>query len=992
MKSLCTILSFLFSLGALWGQHTVTGTVTSATGEPLIGVNILIKGTGNGTATDIDGTYSIAVPDEKAVLVFTYTGFKGKELVPGALTTLDVVLDEDVELIDEVVVIGYGTQKKSDLTGAISTIKSDEVKRVPSANVEQILQGKVAGVQVTPVSGRPGEGAVVRIRGVGTLNDASPLYVVDGMLLDDISFLNPNDIASIEVLKDASATAIYGSRGANGVVIVSTNQGANHQARFNFSSYYASQQVVRQIDMVNGTEFATLANEVATNEGRKPLFADPEKYGVGTNWQDVIFQTAPIQNYQISANGGNDNVLYNISVNHFDQEGIVRGSRYQRTTVRINNEYSLRKNIKVGHNISLIASKNDYEANVIGMAYQAEPIIPVFDSLGNFADATVRIPVGNPEVSIFYNYNKGNGLRTVGNTYLEAKLLKYFTFKSNFGLDIQQGRSKRYTPVFEVTPTSLQRNEQSSLSVNSDRSNSWLWENTMSFYREWTNHRLNVLGGVTAQEYVFESLGGSRINFPGDTPEFYYLNAGETDGQTNYNTSYEWAMLSYLGRINYTFKDRYLLTASFRADGSSRFGKNNRYGYFPSFAVGWNITNEPFMSSIPLFSRLKLRASWGQIGNDKIGAYAGRPTVTSNLIAVFGRNEAIQNGASIVSLANPDIRWEETTQSNAGFEFGLLDNRLQGNLDYYVRTTNDILVNVPIPEYIGADASPVINAAKVRNQGLDFNVSWRESKGKFDYEIGILGSTVNNEVLALGEGQEEIFGGGLGVGGLLGTRTVVGLPIGAFYGYKVDGLYQSQSDLESYPVQGSEVPGDLRFVDTNNDGVITTADRTYIGSPIPSLIYGFTLSAGYAGFDLAVDFNGQYGNKIINAKKMARFGTYNFEASYLNRWTGEGTSDSEPRVTNGGHNYEFSERFVEDGSFMRLRTIQFGYTLPAQVTSRIKFSSIRFYASGTNLVTWTKYSGYTPEITNASSIIAVGIDQGVYPIAKVITFGLDANF
>ncbi|MCB9270173.1 MAG: TonB-dependent receptor [Lewinellaceae bacterium] len=389
---------------------------------------------------------------------------------------------------------------------------------------------------------------------------------------------------------------------------------------------------------------------------------------------------------------------------------------------------------------------------------------------------------------------------------------------------------------------------------------------------------------------------------------------------------------------------------------------------------------------------MKLRASWGQIGNDKIGAYAGRPTVTSNLIAVFGRNEAIQNGASIVSLANPDIRWEETTQSNAGFEFGILDNRLQGNIDYYVRTTNDILVNVPIPEYIGADASPVINAAKVRNQGLDFNVSWRETKGKFDYEIGVLGSTVHNEVLALGEGQEEIFGGGLGVGGLLGTRTVVGLPIGAYYGYKVNGIYQNQSDLESYPVQGSEVPGDLRFVDTNNDGVITTADRTYIGSPIPTLIYGFNLSAGYAGFDVALDFNGQYGNKVINAKKMARFGTYNFEASYLDRWTGEGTSNTEPRVTNGGHNYEFSERFVEDGSFMRLRTVQFGYTLPDQATSRIKFSSVRFYVSGTNLVTWTQYSGYTPEITNASSIIAVGIDQGVYPIAKVITIGLDANF
>ena len=982
----------LAAFGLQAQQVKVAGNVTSKEdGETLIGVNILIKGTASGTITDFDGNYELTAPSADVTLVFSYTGFETVEIDLAGRTRLDVVMSLSRQLLDEIVVVGYGTQRKSDLTGSISSVKAEELQRIPSANLEQALQGRVSGVQVTPVSGEPGAGAIIRIRGTGTLNDASPLYVVDGMLLNDISFLNLNDVESVEVLKDASATAIYGSRGANGVIIITTKKGQRQEAVFSASAFYGVQNVLKKIDLVNGAQFAQLANEVAINEGRNPLFANPEAFGEGTDWQSVIFQPASIQSYQFSANGGSESIIYNLSLNYFGQEGIVRGSEFQRLTMRLNNEYTLSKRFSFGHNLSMIYTQRDVAADVVPTAYRAEPIVPVRDSLGNFGDATVRVPISNPEAQIFYNNSANFGYRTVGNAYLDVRLPANLVFRSNLGMDLESTQGKSFVPQFEVSPTSLQRNDVSRLSVNQGRTFSWLWENTLSYNKEWTDHRLNLLGGITSQEYTFENLGGGRINFPGESPEFYYLNAGEVLGQTNFNTSFSWSMLSYLFRVNYTLMDRYLFTGSYRIDGSSRFGENNRYGHFPSLALGWNLSNEAFMDNIDFISRLKLRASWGQIGNDKIGAYAGRPTVTTNLNTVLGRDPQLLNGASIVSLANPSIKWEANTQSNAGFEVGLLDNRLVAEVDYYNRVTDDILVSVPIPDYIGADQFPIVNAAKVRNSGFDFNLGWRERRGRVSYNLNLVASTVNNEVLGLGEGQEAIFGGGLGIGGLLGTRTVVGQPIGSYFGYVVEGVFQNQAEIDALPSWGRERPGDLRYADINGDGVITTDDRTFIGSPIPDFIYGLSAGFDVAGFDFVIDFNGQRGNQIINAKKMARFGTYNFEASYLERWTGEGTSNAEPRITNGGHNYEMSDRFIEDGSFLRLRTLQVGYTLPSNLLGQLKLSRLRVYANGTNLITWDSYSGYTPEISSGS-VIDVGIDRGVFPIAKVFTVGLDIGF
>lgn len=982
--------ALLMGSTSLLAQHRVTGIVQTEDGEPLVGASVQVKDSEAGMFSDENGEFSFQLESPNERLLIRYIGYEPQEIAVRGQVNLTVVMLEADNSTEEYVIIGYGRVKKSDLTGSVSSIDAEELAAIPNPSVSQLLQGKAAGLQVTPASGAPGAGAVIRIRGVGTLNDASPLFVVDGMLLDDISFLNPNDIESLEVLKDASATAIYGSRGANGVIIITTRSGSDGQATITVSGYEGMQEVIRKISLTNASEYAELSNELAANEGRPPVFDDLSSLETGTDWQDVIFRQAPIRNYQVAASGGNDRMSYRISGDYLHQDGIIRGGDFDRISLRINNQYQVKSPLVIGHNLSLIYTRSTNAPNVLGNAYRADPTIAPFDSLGNFSNTTLNAPVGNPEAEFFYlDNNSGQSYRAVGNAFAELSFLNDFTLRTNLGVDLGLGLFKNFVPVFFVSP--IQQNQQSRLTAGMDRNQNILWENTLSFNKDLGNHSISAVAGVTTQSFVFENLGGSRINFPAETEEFFFLNAGEIEGQTNYNGSFEWAMLSYLARANYAYNGKYLLTASIRRDGSSRFGVNNRFGVFPSFAAGWNIAEEAFFKGIPVINRFKLRASWGQTGNDKIGAYAGRPVVTSNLNAVFGPDETLNTGASVITLANPDIRWEETTQLDIGAEIGLLDDRFSAEIDYYQRTTNDILVSVPIPAYVGAANNPVINAATVRNSGIDLHLRWQDFVGPFSYSITGIMSTVNNEVLELGEGNEEIFGGGLGVGGLLGTRTVPGLPIGAFYGYEVEGVFQTQEEIDSSPNRGVEVPGDLKFRDVNEDGVITTEDRSYLGSPVPTLIYSGDMEVGYNGIQLLVSIYGQRGNKIINAKKMARFGTPNFETSFLDRWNGEGTSNSEPRITNGGHNYEPSERFLEDGAFTRLRLVQLSYSLPSSILEKIRMNQVQVFVSGTNLFTSQVYSGYTPEITSGS-VIAVGIDQGVYPIAKIWTIGTTLSF
>jgi TonB-linked SusC/RagA family outer membrane protein len=984
---------FLLPLLLLFGQVTfaqnslpIQGTIIDSTGEPLPGVNVVIKGTLAGTVTDLDGKFSLSAPSD-AILVFSFVGFTTQEIPVNNQTEINLTLADDTSDLDEFIVVGYGMQRKSDLTGSISSLKSEEINRLPVSDVTQSLQGRVSGVQVTSNSGAPGEGTTIRIRGVGTLNNSNPLFVVVGMLLDDIDFLNPNDVESMEVLKDASATAIYGSRGANGVVIVTTKQGSfDTKGTISLDAYTGIQQVAKKIDLVNGRQFAELANELERNVGNQPVYSVND-YEVGTDWQDQIFRNAPVSSINLGASGGNTNTSYNLSVNYFDQKGVVKESEFERLTIRLNNQYKFGKAVTFGHNFSFVYFNQQNEPGVVGNAYRAYPIFDPRNSDGTYTNTA---PVGNPVAQFEYNSNnRTNDYRGVGNFFMDVKFLKDFTFRSNFGVDLSFQDSKTFTPVFFVSPT--QQNFENSVEVNTGRNRNFLWENTVNYNKEWNDHRLNLLGGITTQSFYQEFLGGARRNLPGEDPSLWYLNAGELSSQTNSNTAGDWSMLSFLFRANYTYKDKFLITGTFRRDGSSRFGKENRFGNFPSIALGYRLIEESFLQNQSVLSDLKIRGSWGIIGNDKIGFYEGRPVVTGNENAVFGAFEELIYGATLTRLANPFIQWEETMTSNIGVEFGFFDDKLTGEADYYYRRTNDILVGVPIPAYVGASNNPIVNAASVENKGIDFSLNWTEQKGDFGYRFGIVASTVNNKVLDIGDGNEAIFGGAVGISGLLGSRTIVGESIGHYFGYKTVGVYQNAEELANIPKRGPESIGDLIFQDTNGDGVVNNNDRVILGSPIPDLIFGFNLGFDYKGFDFGADFNGTVGNEVYNSKKQVRFNTYNFEASFLNRWTGEGTSNVEPRVTNGGHNYEVSDRFIEDGSFLRLRNVQIGYSFPKPALERVKLQNFRVYLSGTNLFTLTKYTGYTPEI-GGGNVLGTGYDAGLYPISRTFNVGVSANF
>lgn len=1014
MKKRCIQLALLLlsSAPVLWSQTTVSGTVLDETGQPLPGVNIVSAlGTNLGTISGVEGDYQIEVPNpEQDTLIFSFIGYQTQRIPVNNRQVINVDMQVQQQMLDDIVVVGYGVQRKSDLTGSISKIDNEQITRIPTPNVTQALQGQVAGVQITPTSGRPGAGAAIRIRGVGTTNDNTPLFVVDGMILSDnnanIDFLNPNDIESIEVLKDASATAIYGARGANGVVIVTTKKGSfDQKPTISFNSYYGWQEVTDRVDVVNAAQYAQLTNEAAINEGGTAPYANPEEFGTGTDWQDLIFRTAPIQNYNLSARGGSESMRYNLSFDYTQQEGIVRGSDFERFSIRLNNEYSVHPNISIGHNLALVYDNRTNGPTAVNTALRSAPIAVPFEEDGSFSPSTASLSsTGNIEATLFYNDNTAFSYRGTGNMYADFTFLKNFRFRTNFGLDLSQRQEDQFIPVFEVSP--IQQNEDSRIILREGRNRSWLWENTLNYNVDLGDHRIDALGGITAQDAFNEFLNAGRNNLIGEEEALQFINAGDATTAFAEGGASEWSMISYLFRVNYTAFDRYLFTASVRRDGSSRFGRNFRYGNFPSLALGWNVTNESFMYDQDWISRLKVRGSWGLIGNDRIGNYESIAVVTSNQNVIFGNNDNlnnVQNGATVIELANNDLRWEETEQFNIGVELGFFKNRLTAEIDYYNRTTNDILARIPIPDYIGSQADPIVNSARVRNTGIDLKLNWQDDVGDFSYGINFVGSTVNNEVLALGGNRSEIFGGFV-QGGNLATRTVVGGEIGAFFGYQIAGVYQTEEDLQNFPTRGTEGgPGDLRFADLNGrdengeltgqpDGTIDEADRTVLGSPIPDYIFGFSLNARYKGFDLVVDFNGQAGNEIYNEKKAFRFGNYNFETSYLNRWTGAGTSDFEPRVTNAGHNYIPSERFIEDGSFLRLRNVTLGYTLPNELLGRANIQNLRIFVGGTNLITWTEYTGYTPEIVNANNPFDTGFDAGIFPIARTYTVGLNVSF
>ena len=1000
-------------------QRNVSGTVTTAAdGDPIVGVTVLLVGTSTGTVTNLDGTFSIEVPGPEARLAFTYIGFRRQEVVVGNQTKLSVSLAEDRTNLDEVVVIGYGTTARRDVTGSISSVTSDEIERLPVPGVESALQGRAAGVTVIQDNGAPGGSVSVRIRGLGSLGDNEPLYVIDGVQTKDgLNLLNPNDVESIEILKDASAAAIYGVRGANGVVLITTKKGQyNSPPSVSLSAYYGTQEPTNLVQALNATEWASLQREALINGGMElnPDFDTDEEIaaaGTGTDWLDEVFRAAPMQNYQVGVSGGSASTRYYFSGNFFDQEGIVRNSYFERMSLRANVESDVGERLRVGTNLTLTRSERNFISSdddadeVLQNAIATPPVIPVFDENGDYA--------GPPAPQEFYGRQQNavgqaerrddiqTNTRILGNIYAAYEPISGLTLKTDLQFDYINNDNDFFQADFNegnrTGPGNLLRRR-----IN--QTNYYSWENTLTYTASFGNHSLTVLGGVTAQEFEIDFLSAGRDQFLSQVEENRFLNGGTLNPSAGGGAN-DWSLFSYLGRINYTFRDRYLLTASFRADGSSRFTEANRWGYFPSFSAGWRVSEEAFLSDSPVVSDLKIRGGWGQLGNQDIGFY---PTLTlyglrgDAFYAFGGGQEAAAAGYAIVARGNPDIVWETSNQSNIGFDASFFDYRLRLTVDYYNRTTEDILLRTPVPATGGVAPAPFTNAATVANDGFEFLIGYQGGAADgFTYDLSLNLTTINNEVTSLGSDDPEF---GIQNSGF--TRTEVGRPIGYFFGFKADGLFQTQQEIDDLneldgdpatPYQNVDTaPGDVRFVDVNGDGVINENDRTAIGTPFPDFNYGFNANLGYRNFDVSIFFQGVAGNDVLNQGREffepSSLTSRNGYATLLNRWTPTNTDTDMPRLVAGdpNNNNRRSSRFVEDGSYLRLRNVQLGYRLPAMVLDRIGLASLRFYVSAQNLFTITDYTGFDPEIgRRRGDDQSYGIDTSVYPQARVFLFGLN---
>lgn len=990
MKKCYPFLLLAFSLcltQTIFGQATITGTVLDGeTQEPLIGVNVIIGTSSSGTTTDIDGRYTIEIPSRDIELQYSYIGYETVYKKIGASNIIDVALPIASETLEEVVLIGYGSVKKSDLTGAVSTIKQEDIRKVPDANVLNAIQGKAASVQVSNTSGNPGDNPVVRIRGIGTfLGGASPIFVVDGVILNDIAFLSNSDIKSIEILKDASATAIYGTRGANGVIIIETFTGEAGKTRISVDASYSVEQVANKIDLLNGPQFANAVNQIfpGTYNNIEGL--------PNTNWQDEIFNDlTPIQNYNISFSGGNEKTLYYFGASLYDQEGIIDKSDYQRITLKFNNSLKATDFLTIGSNLTFAREEKENPAGVVPIAYRAWPLSAPFTDDGEFAEV---MGSSNPLAAIEFRNSTDERNIALGNIYAEVDFLEDFKFRSSYQVNYRLKKVTSFTPQFMVSPA--QQNEINNLNKESSDDNTWIWENTVNWNKELGIHRLDIVAGYTAQETNNERIGGGVQDLVRETSDLWYLEAGDVSTITAFNGEESFSYASMLFRVNYVLNNKYLFTGTFRRDGSSRFSEDNRYGNFPAFAVGWKISEEAFAKDWAALDNLKFRASWGINGNDQIPFQSRFARIgLSELDAVLGRNEDLIPGATITDVGNADLKWESTESIDIGLEFGFFDNKLSGELGYFLKQTQDVLVPLILPAHFGNGAfnRVVFNAADVNNSGLEASLSYRNRVNKdWNYEVTFIASTLQNEVKGLGAADEFLQDGNLGNGQLV-TRTEAGSTVGAFYGYQVIGVLQSAEDINTLPTLSGQRPGDLQYEDIDGDGRITPEDRTFLGSYIPNYLLGLNFTVGYKGLELSVDLQGQFGNEIYNGKKAVRPELYNFEANVADAWTGPGTSNSEPRVTGGGLNYSPSSYFVEDGSFVRIRSLSLSYDLQPIFSNSVKaVQNARVFARATNLATFTDFTGYSPELAS-NNVLASGIDLGTYPITTVYTLGLSVGF
>lgn len=992
-------------------DNIVKGVVLDQDGLPIIGANVVVKGTTNGVITDLDGCFSLDV-NLGSVLQISYIGYVTQEIMVKDNNTLTITLKEDTETLDEVVVVGYGTMKKSDLTGAVSKITSEDLGKLANVDATQALQGKIAGVNIQLNSGEPGAGTKVRIRGVGTINNSDPLYVVDGFPVGDISHIAPNDIESVEVLKDASATAIYGSRGSNGVILVKTKSGAfGKKTQVSVNAYATVANVVDQIPMLNAEEYAIIKQESLTNAGMtisdewKSMFDYvTNNHYKGTNWQDEIFRTALTQNYNVNISGGTDKNKYDIGLTYASENGVVKETMMDKFMAHINNEYQLTDNVKFGANVfytnfDKIGNNSDFYTGPLVGALRADPISAAWDeSRQDFGEIYFSYGT-NPARAVNENkYRSTIENRWLINSYLDVKdiFIKGLSFHAQYGAKLVNGKTRNYYPVFYVRPD--QQRSQSSLYEKRDDLFEWTTSEYFNYNNSFGKHSVNATLGFEASKSISTYSDITVYDVPEDA-DLRYISASSNSTQFNAGgLKYHSALASFFARANYNYDNRYLFTATVRADGSSKFKKH--WGYFPSFSLGWNIYQEKFMENIQnTLTQLKLRLGWGQVGNQgAAGNHDYVALMTNGYNYVFG-NVPI-DGAIQERIANEELSWETSQQFNLGLDWGVLNNILSGTVDFFVRDTKDMILATPVPMYVGF-WKPRTNAGSVRNTGVEFSINHSNQVNDFRYDVGFNITWIKNEVLSIGGGDPIEGGNVTRIGNA--TRTEVGHEIAYFYGLKTDGIFHSQEEIDSYvdkdgnKIQPNASPGDVKFVDVNNDGKIDeTTDRVKLGSAIPDFSYGLNASCSYKNFDLTLALQGVFGNEIVNGMYSVLQSTdmseWNVGKVMLDRWTPENPDSNIPRVhaSDPNKNSKFSDRYVENGSYLRIKNLQIGYNLPSNWLSKIKVQQLRLYLSADNLYTFTKYSGFDPEIGGTD--LNAGVDLANYPIPRSFSFGLNLKF
>ena len=1018
-------------------SHLLKGVVKDAKGEPIIGANVVVKGSTNGVVTDLDGKYELRNVPSNAVVQISYIGYLTQEFKAGELSTLDVKLLEDTQKLDEVVVVGYGVQKKKDLTGAVAVLKLDDVKTSPVSSVDEMMQGKLSGVNVMP-DNMPGGGVAVRIRGFSTVRNNDPLYIIDGVPVENgINFLNPNDIESMQVLKDASSASIYGARAANGVVIISTKKGKQGKMTVNFDAYTGFQEAAKSLRMLNAQQYGDMLWTAMTNDGKTPA---NDIYGNGTtavipsyldkaqtipsddvDWVQEILRKAIVQSYNLSFSKADDTSSQLFSAGYFDQNGLMKYTGFRRLNGRFNSEWKLfNKHAIIGENISLShdwgvgATNNSALSGMLYNAYKYMSIIPVYDNNGNFAGNPFG-DIENPLGSLYRNKdNNEHNTRIMGNAYIQISPIDGLTFKSNFGTDYKNYNLRDYSPKF--SEINVLQALSTLTNTNSGRFN-WVFTNTLNYLKSFGLNDVNVLLGTESLRNRYEYFTATRKGFAFDDENFHYLNAGGTSDQTNTGSMEQYSMTSYFGKIDYSFNNRYLAAFTLRRDGSSRLGKN-KWGNFPAVSLGWRISNESFFHS-HLISDLKLRFGWGQNGNSDIPAYSTIDSYSSNQdysnYPMDGSQSSVYTGYTQTRTSNPNLKWETTTQTNLGLDLGLLNNELLLTVDLFNKDTKDLLYARPLVSTVGGtNATMWDNIGKMNNKGVEVEINYKKSLDKdFGINVGMNLSVIRNKMTELSNGVSYI--------GIPSTmlhsvnfdqeisRSAVGHPIASFYVYKADGLFQSQQEIDSYvnssgeKLQPNAHPGDIRFVDMNGDGKIDGNDRSFVGSPHPDLTAGLTLGFNYKNFDFSAFFSGSFGNDVYNLTKyLGEFfnqSQYNKNSTILNAWTPTHTNTSVPRVTQDdpNNNIRPSSYYIENGSYVRLKNLKVGYQLPKNILSLLNVQNAYLYLQATNLFTITSYDGIDPEVglqsyTSSSRNLDMGIDRGIYPLSRSYTFGVNVSF